>query len=145
MTTITFPSNTKTIIDSIRTAIGRDVTFYTESETVCSACSRDPVTHNSTNPFCTVCSGIGYIYTWSGEAVVAHITWGGVDTLNWQVGGQMMEGDVRLQIEYTPYNLNLVNTVDYVVVDTRKVEISKKILRGVKPINRILLDCVLEE
>jgi hypothetical protein len=144
MTIITFPS-TKDTIDKIRYAIGRPVHFYTENETVCSACSRDPVTGNTTNPFCNVCSGIGYIYTYNDVMISAHITWGGVDGLNWVTGGQFMEGDVRLQIEYTPYTLNLVNTVDYIVVDARKVVINKKILRGAQPLNRILLDCSLEE
>jgi len=141
---ITFPI-TKPTIDAIRYAIGRPVEFYTENEVACTGCSIDPVTGNSTNPFCNVCSGIGYIYSWDEVTVSAHITWGGVDALNWQVGGQLREGDVRLQIEYSPYNLNLVNTVDYIVVDNRRVDIISKILRGAQPLNRILLDCTLDE
>lgn len=144
MVTITFPS-TKDTIDKIRHAIGRETHFFTENETPCTGCSLDPVTLTTTNPFCTVCSGIGYTYTYDDVMISAHITWGGVDNLNWVTGGQLMEGDVRLQIEYTPYTLNLVNTVDYIVVDARKVMINKKILRGAQPLNRIILDCSLEE
>jgi hypothetical protein len=145
MSPITFPKDTKSIIDQIRTVIGREVYFFTETSITCSACSIDPITNNSTNPFCNVCGGKGYIYTNIVTVISAHITWAGLDVLNWPSGGQIFQGDCGLQIEYTDANLTLADTAKYVIVDTRKVEINKKILRGVPTLNRILLDCQLDD
>ena len=59
MTEIVWPTNTKTIIDNIRGAIGRTVDFYTvASSNPCSVCDLDPVTDESTDSFCTTCSGL---------------------------------------------------------------------------------------
>ena len=145
--TISFPSNTKAIIDDIRDAIGRDIEFETELTSACpaSGCSIDPFTNTSINPFCTTCSGLGYLVTISGESVMAHITWGGNDQLGWASGGQMDDGDCRVQIEHTATNLILVDTADHVVVDGHRMGIKKQIIRGVQPINRILLDLTQEE
>jgi hypothetical protein len=143
--TITFPAGTKNIIDQIRLAIGREVDFYTETSVPCSGCGIDPVTKTSINPFCNICGGTGYIYNFIITTISAHITWGGLDTLNWQSGGQIFEGDAGIQIEYTNDNLITVNGCKYVLVDGKKMTIRRKILRGVQPINRILLDLEEEE
>jgi hypothetical protein len=137
---ITFPSNTKTKIDAMRLAIGRSVEFEVESKSDCPICVLDPITNTSSDPFCPVCSGYGYLIVHSGYPVLAHITWGPIDYLNWVSGGQLSEGDCRVQIEYDVYNLNLVDTAKQVVVDTKKMRITKKILRGVPELNRIILD-----
>jgi len=142
---ITFPSNTKEIIDDIRDAIGREITFVQEIESDCPACDTDIFTGNSTNPFCTTCSGIGYLITASGTDVMAHITWGGNDQLGWATGGQMMEGDCRVQIEYTDTIISTIESAKYVEVDGHRMSVRKQILRGVQPINRVLLDLSEEE
>lgn len=137
---INFPSNTKVIIDEIRDAIGRTVTFYVENKTDCPACSINPITNESTNPFCIVCSGVGYNVTVSGTDILAHVKWGKYDSLGWVTGGQYREGDCHLQIEYTPEVYTLLDSAIYVVVDNVTLRIGKKELRGVPAINRILLD-----
>lgn len=138
---ISWPSNTKNIIDQIRGAIGRDITFYiVDTETVCPECDIDPVTNTSTNSFCTTCSGLGYIYTYSGVTVSGHITWGFSEMLNWQTGGRLYDGDCRVQIEYTEANLSAVDNCRWVEVDGKIMQVIKKILRGFKEINRILID-----
>lgn len=142
---ITFPSNTRDVINDIRNAIGREVYFYTETKVPCSGCSLDPVTDTSTNPFCNICNGVGYIITEHMTTVSAHVTWVGLDSVNWQSGGQIFTGDVGLQIEHTSSNMNLVDNCRYIVVDNKKVEVKKKILRGVPQLNRILLDCMEDE
>jgi len=138
--TITFPSDTKDVIDSIRSAIGREVTFYTYTLSGCSVCSLDPITNTSVDSFCTTCSGSYWIKTLVGTNVNAHITWGNSEQLNWVSAGQFINGDCRVQIEYTNTNLTLVNQSDYVEVDGRKFSINDRIYRGVPEINRILLD-----
>jgi hypothetical protein len=142
---ITFPSDTKDTIDAIRNAIGREITFMREVKTDCPVCTIDPFTGNSTNPFCVTCSGKGYTVVYSGAGVKAHITWGGNDQLGWVSGGQMQEGDCRVQVEYTSTNVNLIEDADYVLVDGKRMSVTKQILRGVQPINRILLDLNQEE
>jgi hypothetical protein len=142
---ISFPSNTKDVIDDIRDAIGRIITFVTEIEADCPACGIDPFTNTSTNPFCTTCSGLGYLVTYSGDSVMAHITWGGNDQLGWATGGQMMEGDCRVQVELTSTILSTISGATYVEVDGHRMGIRKNILRGVQPLNRVLLDLSEEE
>lgn len=139
---ITFPSDTKNTIDAIRSAIGRPVEFVYESKVPCSACSLDPVTDTSTNSFCLVCSGVGYVITYSGVVISGHITQGPIDGMQWATGGQYYDGDCRVQIEYTPTNITVVDKTTYVLLDGKKFDVRKKILRGVKEINRVILDMI---
>jgi hypothetical protein len=145
MPNIVFPNDTSSIIDQIREAIGREVIFYTETRVPCSGCSLDPITDTSINSFCPICHGIGYQVSGEDTPVLAHITWGNSDNLAWQVGGKIWTGDVRFQISYTVINKNLVDTCKYITVDNRKVGVKDIILRGVPSLNRILVDCILEE
>jgi hypothetical protein len=138
---ITFPE-TREVIDAIRSGIGREVIFYEQHKTTCSACSIDPITDTSTNSFCIVCSGEGYIYTMSGTTMLAHITHAQDEVLNWQTGGKLVDGDCRIQINYTLANLNLVKNTNYVWVDNENYDVRKIILRGVKELNRILVDLI---
>lgn len=142
MTTITFPSNEHDIVNQIRSAVGRPVIFFSGYQSDCPACDIDPVTNTSTNVFCTVCSGVGYIVVWSGTTISGHITQGQTDHMQWVTGGEWLEGDCRVQIEYTPENLTIVDSADFVQIDGRKFDVRKKTLRGVKEINRILIDAI---
>lgn len=137
---ITFPSNTTEIIDSIRGAIGRDVYFYTESKIPCSACDLDPVTDTSLDSFCPVCSGLGYQYTYEESTISGHVIHNPQDMMKWTSGGQLYEGDCRVQIKYTLANDAIVNSATRVNADGDNYTIHKKIYRGVPEINRILLD-----
>ena len=139
--TVLFP-DTVEVIDAIRSGIGRDVIFYSGIITTCSACSLDPVTNTSTNPFCLPCGGEHYITVFTGITLTGHITWGSSDSVGWVTGGQMMEGDCRVQIKYTVLNEDIVNDTEYLVVDGKTMEIKKRIMRGVKQLNRILLELI---
>lgn len=139
---IVFPENTEEVIDAIRNAIGRDVLFVAEVKVPCSACSIDPVTNTSTNSFCLVCSGVGYIITYSGATISGHVTQGQTDYMQWTPGGQYYDGDCRVQIKYTPENITIIDNASYVMVDDQKFDIRKKTFRGVKNLNRILLDLI---
>lgn len=146
MSRITFPSNTKEIIDQMRGAIGRNVTFVVlASSTACPSCGYDPITRTSTDSFCETCSGEYWIPIYSGYTVSGHITWGKADILNWQSGGQQFDGDCRVQIEYSTRNIEILDITDHVIVDNKILEIKKKILRGVRELNRILLDLIERE
>jgi len=142
---ITFPTNTEDIIDEIRVAIGRDVDFYQLVSTECTECSLDPITDTSTNSFCTTCSGLYYINTVSGTTISGHVTWGNVDTLGWFPGGQVFDGDCRVQIKYTLDNLSTVKNSEYMVVDDIQLRIDDYALRGVKVLNRIVISASQEE
>jgi hypothetical protein len=143
---IVFPENTTEIIDAIRSAIGRQVTFLLENRVICSACGGiDPNTGFSADPFCTVCSGLGYYPVYSGITVSAHITWGGVDEFEWSRGGYENIGDCRIQIKYTEQNKNIAETAKYVIIDNRRTRKLRIIPRGFKELNRIIIDCQLDE
>jgi hypothetical protein len=139
---ITFPTDTYETIDAIRGAIGRDVEFYVPSLSGCSICDLDPVTNTSTDSFCDVCSGNYWIKTYSIITLSGHITWGPADVLQWHPGGQLFDGDCRVQIKYTEVNKETSEDADYIVVDDKQLEIKRSTLRGVPSINRILLDCI---
>lgn len=139
--TITFPTNTSNIIDEIRDAIGRSVTFYyVASSVACPVCTLDPVTNESTDAFCVVCSGSYWIDVYNTYTVSGHITWGPLEILGWQTGGQMQEGDGRVQVKHTNELITVLDTTDYMVVDGKTVEIKNKIYRGVPDINRVILN-----
>jgi len=140
---ITWPSNTKSIIDEIRGAIGRDVTFHIVASSIpCDYCDLDPTTNTSIDSFCPVCSGNYWIPVYSGVTISGHVTWGNADILNWQTGGMLMDGDCRIQIEYTPENITVVDATEWVEVDNKELEIKKRIYRGVKELNRIILNLI---
>lgn len=136
---ITFPKNTRSIIDQMREADGRQVIFVSELKTDCPTCTIDPITGNSTNPFDPTCSGTGYIYTTSGTSILAHVTNKPLDALDWVRGGKLFEGDAMIQIAYTPENINLIETCAYVVVDGKNFEVKNKEPRGVAELNRVLV------
>jgi hypothetical protein len=145
MVTITWPTAQEVeVIDAIRGAIGRDVTFVTHVVSGCSAsgCSLDPVTNTSTNSYCLSCSGTYWISTYSGTLISGHITWGQADIVNWYSSGQQFDGDCRIQIKYTVSNLSLIDNCDWLQVDDHCLSIKKRTLRGVQTLNRILLDCI---
>lgn len=146
MSTIVFPSNTADIIDQIRGAIGRPVTFYVvASQGECPVCGVDPITNSARDPFCTTCSGIGYTYTYSGVTMSGHITWNYSEALQWVSGGKMDSGDCTVQVKYTVANLEAVDKAKYVIVDGKNMQIQKRTLRGVKDINRIIVDLMERE
>ena len=140
---ITFPSNSKEIIDGIRAAIGRNVDFVTVSGyTNCpaSGCSLDIVSQTSTNSFCLTCSGMYYIPVYETETILAHITWGNDEIMQWESAGKWIDGSCRVAIEYSDTNMTILDKTNYLVVDGKKLEINKKLFRGVQPLNRVLLD-----
>jgi len=143
--TISFPSNTSTIIDAIRDAIGRGIIFVSQTEEECTVCSLDPVTLTSTDTLCVTCSGRGYIYTDIPTTISGHVSWGDYDRLGWDTGGKFYTGDCGAQIKYSTDNLATVEAARRVLVDGKTMRIRNKLLRGVPSVNRILLDLVEEE
>lgn len=137
---ITFPTGTRTVIESIINAIGRPVTFYTSTLSGCYNCSLDPVTNTSTDSFCPVCSGVHWIPTYSGSDITAHITWKFADKDQWETGGHVFIGDGIVKIMYSGPYMDIVNSTDYMVVDGKQTNIEKITLLGVPSINRIILD-----
>jgi hypothetical protein len=140
---ITFP-DTVTIIDDIRSAIGRDIIFVQATLSGCtySGCSLDPIANSSINSYCPACSGLYWIPIYSTVTISGHVTWAPSDYNNWQTGGQQIDGDCRVQIKYTPANVVVVESSKWVEVDGKKLQVRKKMLRGVKQLNRILIDLI---
>ena len=143
---ITFPDNTPEVIDAIRNAIGRPVLLLVEqSKTVCPTCGVNPVTDTGLDPFCPVCSGDGYLYTYQQVTVTGHITWQYNELPNWITGGQFFTGDCIVQIKFTPEILQMLEKVKYIYVDNKRMTLEKRILRGVPNLNRVILDLKQED
>lgn len=140
MTTITFPEDTEATIDSIRDAIGRPTEWHMVTLSGCAICELDPITNTSTDSFCPVCSGIFWIPSYEVTIISGHVTWGFSEQLGWVTGGQLMEGECRVQIKYTVANLDTIENAKKIFVDGKEMQMEKKTLRGVKNINRILID-----
>lgn len=124
----------------MRAAIGRGVNFVTKVKTDCPVCDIDPFTGNSTDPFCTTCSGIGYTIVPSGTVISGHITWNPSEALYWQTAGQLQQYSCRVQIEHTAENVYVVDHCDYVEVDSKQLRVAQKTYRGVQSLNRIIID-----
>lgn len=139
---ISFPTNTRSTIESIITAIGRDVTFYTSTPSGCTAsgCGLDPVTNTSINSFCLVCSGIYWIPVYSGTNIRAHVTWKYADEYQFNTGGTTFLGDGIVKVMYSGPYMNIINSTEYMVVDGKQTDIQRVTLLGVPSINRISLD-----
>lgn len=138
--TIFWPTNTKSITDSIRDAIGRDITLVIPaSGTACPTCSLNPITNASTDPLCPTCSGIYWINAESLITINAHVTQGALD-IPWRVpGGSIGKGDATIQVEYTAGNLSNIENAKYFLVDGIKFFLKNKTLRGVPEVNRIIV------
>jgi len=141
---ITFPSNTRDVINAIREAIGRDITIvYSAGVTECPVCSLDPVNNTSTDPFCPVCSGNYWIPIESGLVKKAHVFWKSGQEVDWLPAGTVLDADVTAQIEYSGNMEEILDSTKYILVDGNKFELKKTIYRGVPEINRVIL--VLQE
>jgi hypothetical protein len=139
MTTIVWPE-TASKVNAIRDAIGRMITIYvTVSGIPCSICNLEPVTNESTDPFCPVCNGYYWLTTISGYPILAHVTHLDTDQPNWTVGGTIFQGGSRIQLEYTMATLSAVDNAAYFMVDDRKFLEKNRALRGVPDINRIVI------
>lgn len=142
---ITFPE-TKATIDSIRDAIGREVTIYvTVTGIACTeaTCSLDPVTNLSTDSFCTICGGNYWIDTLSGYTCSGHIRWLGADKPMWVSGGIIEDGDCKVTLTMSDVNLTNVKNSHHFVVDDIEMYLKEYRLRGVQELNRI--QCILLE
>jgi len=146
VTDIVFPSNTREIINGIRVAIGRPITFVIVASSIpCPVCNLDPITNESDNSFCQICDGTYWIPDYDEVVVSAHVNWGQTDDHNWQTGGMIYDGSMNAQIELTDANDILADTAVCVLIDDKEFEIKRKMLRGVKELNRILLSLIESE
>lgn len=145
MFNITFPTDTESIIDAIRGAIGRDITLFVPVVSGCTVCSLDPINNTSTDAFCPICSGQYWITTYSGYTVSGHVTWGPEGIVKWVPGGQYFDGDCLVQIKYTDEAVTVVDHCHHLIVDNKKLTIKSKVYRGVQNLNRILLNLQEDE
>jgi hypothetical protein len=136
---IVFPSDTTEVIDGIRFAIGRLVDFITPTYSGCSVCTLNPITNESTDSFCPVCSGMYWIETDKITSVSGFVTWKPDGILNWVSAGKLFEGDCAVQIKYTPENVALAKTDTTVLVDGKEMQVFSVTPRGVPEINRLII------
>lgn len=143
--TISWPTNTGTITDQIRNAIGRDITVNYKVPsgywTACPepTCTLNPKTGLSTDQFCQTCNGEYWLNTTSGISIKSHVTWKEGDIPMWYPGGRVFEGDCLVQMKYTIANVGYVASSTSFIVDGRELEKKSVIYRGVPDVNRILV------
>jgi hypothetical protein len=137
---VNFPTDTKTKIDNIREQIGRYITVYEEiGNTACPICGEDPVTHESVDPFCPVCSGVYWIPLVSGISLLATVRWTVMNQMGWVPLGTIIEGDCVATIEYNTANMETIKKATRVEVDNKVLSIKDYVLRGKPTTNRIRL------
>jgi hypothetical protein len=111
----------------------------TVSGIACPACSLNPVSNLSTNPFCPVCGGVYWTSTTSGYVTIAHVGIGDIDT-PWRVSaGHLERGEILAQIKYTPESLYAVEHAEHYIVDGKTYLQSDISYRGVPAINRMVI------
>jgi len=141
--TIVWPSDTKTIIDEIRSTIGRNILVNVAVTGIpCSTCTLDPINNESTDPLCSECDGLYWKSTVSGWTVKAHVRWGSADRPIYTPGGKAFEGDCIVTIEYTASGLSNIENSESFVVDNKELIMEDFILKGVPDINRITIALV---
>ena len=127
--TITFPSDTKDVIDDIRDVIGRTITFNKlVTQTGCNAvgCTLDPITNVSTNSFCLTCGGDYWTNIVSGTPITSHIRWKSMDDGIGYSAGEIFDGECRAQIEYTAANVTILDASETVQVDDKLMSIDRR-------------------
>ena len=140
MTTITWPENTKEVIDSIRGVIGREITIhYTSSGVPCPTCTLDSLTGRPYDPFCSTCGGDGIVTSGIDLTVSGHVLWSRVDSHYNSPAGRISTGDCKVTVEYTDNIITIINSADYFLVDDERLYLEDYDLRGVKEINRVAL------
>lgn len=144
---MTLPELPKALIRSqieeiINTSTGREVEFfYVYSSYACPNPndSLDPITNQSTNSFCPICSGTYWIDTYSGITMSGHVTWKYDYRNEFETGGKIFIGDAQVKVMHTDDRENFIkNSVKYLVVDSKTMDIVKTTLLG-NPINRIVI------
>lgn len=143
MTIPIFPTNTPDIKRQIIDMIGRDVTFYTIYST--EPCpnpsdSLDPVTNESTNSLCPICSGLYWIPHYSGTHYTAHVTWKYSDQVDWETVGKFMIGDCQVKVMYSGGSDDIIQAAEYAIVDDRVMDIERITYRGITVVDRIIID-----
>lgn len=134
---ITFPSNTTEIIDEMRYTIGRNILINVQvSGIACSACSLDPITNLSTDPFCVTCAGEYWLSTTSGVTCSAHVRWRSTDQPLRVAGGIIDEGDCYITIALSGH-LGCVQSSESYVIDDKLMYMKNYKIRGVPRPNRI--------
>lgn len=141
---ITFPSNTKEIIDAIRGVIGRTITIYNSySLGVCPVCSKDSLLDESLDPFCAACGGTGVLSVVSGTTVSAHVLWGKANSEYKSPAGKIFIGDCKVTVAFSEAILAKIEDSSKFEVDDRNLYLLDYDLRGVPDPNRIA--CYLEQ
>jgi len=146
--TISFPSDTKSIKDSIRTAVGQTATFVLQSATTaCPECSisgglyYDEVNNVSLNQYCTTCSGAYWIDTDSTTDVIAHVRWKTGDESDYGPAGYSLIGDVSVTIASDALTSEQLSQIKEIIIDSRKVKPYRTIYRGAPTRDRIRFTC----
>jgi len=142
---IEFPS-TKSTKDSIRAAIGQTVSFYLEgSYTECSLCSGanllDGINKTSLNSLCSECSGAYYLFTDDVVTTTAHVRWNSQDISDKDTAGESFVGDCSITIDIDVLTSDQISSIKYIIADSRKLNPTQKIYRGVPTRDRIRFLC----
>lgn len=129
-------------IDSARVSIGRDVTFYTTTQTSCYLCVAsgyyDPVNDTSYYIVCPVCKGNYWLETVSPNVVLARVHWVNDEAIRATPGGKYFTGEATVTIDkdYLSLAQQCQSESGKVVVDDHDMQITKIIPFGAPDITR---------
>ncbi len=132
-------------IDTLRGSIGRDVSFYTTTNSPCSLCVAsgyyDTATDSSYFTTCPICSGAYYTDNATITVVNARIRWTSDEAITATPAGKYYAGDASIHIDpkYLVVAQAAQSETGKVVVDGHDMQISKIIPLGTITNNRLRL------
>lgn len=129
-------------IDSARVSIGRDVSFFTPSHTVCPLCTASGFYNAALDTTfyynCPVCSGTYHIASLEETVVLARVHWTNDEAIDTTPGGKFFVGDATVTVDPSYRTLLEDTQVEdgKVVVDGHDMQIIKIIPLGAPEPNR---------
>ena len=142
--TIQFPSDTKSIKDTIRQEIGQTVTFVIRGDsTACPTCSGlyDSVNELSLNQSCSTCSGAYWLSNYTDLDIVAHVRWTTGDESDFGIAGDSLTGNCSVTISIDSLSDAQISKIKEIIVDDRSLKIFRTIKRGIPTRDRYRLIC----
>jgi hypothetical protein len=130
-------------IDSVRDAIGRNVTIYTPKTTACLECVAsgwyDAATNSSFNITCPQCNGVYWLASVDSIEILARIHWVSNEGIVATPGGKYFLGDAQITVDpcHTELLQSAQNEMGKVVVDGQDMQIMRINPMGAPEVNRV--------
>lgn len=139
MSIISWPSaQITTTEEAIRSVLADDVIInFKVTGSGCYACSLDPITNTSTDPYCNVCEGVYWLNTSSGYSTTGHVRWTRGEIPAQYTGGKLPEGDCQVTFTLASGIKYIVENSNSFIIDEKKLTLKGYTLKGKPQPNRL--------